>query len=233
MRIISKYKDYYDGVGAGDLDPIPVYERHEKKIELIQPFPNDWRHSKYLIVNRNNKVDGYKSKLVERSLYTYVIGYCGELYPILKVVQDEGSISKYWYEYDVSTILDYVKTNRWQGIHRYKEILNEWLELIKTLKLQDIFKEHNVPVFIFDGFEIDTRKGTQPVLHVTLNPRLRKYEFYKIKDAYTTYQDIRMYVGNDLARDTEVNVPTGDDKTLAESKGYDKWSFRKESTKEK
>jgi len=233
MRIISKFKDYYDGVGAGDLDHIPVYERHEKQIELIQPFPRGWRQSKYLIVNRNNKVSGFKSGLVtERSLYTYVIGYCGELYPILKVVQDNGSISKYWYEYDVSTYLNYVEKPRW-SFDRHEQNLNEWLELIKTLKLKDIFKEHNVPVFIFDGFEIDTRKGTQPVLQVTLNPRLRKYEFYKVKEPYTAYQDIRVYVGNDLAHDTEVDVPTGDDKTLAESKGYDKWSFRKESTKEK
>ena len=42
-----------------------------------------------------------------------------------------------------------------------------------------------------------------------------------------------MYIENVLTNNNTPEMPVGSDKVIAESKGYDKWSFRKMSTKGK
>jgi hypothetical protein len=61
---------------------------------------------------------------------------------------------------------------------------------------------------------------------ITLNTPLKQFEFYRIFDVYTAFQEIAMYFGGVLGGVREY-VPPVDDKTLAQAKGFDKWSFRK------
>lgn len=63
-----------------------------------------------------------------------------------------------------------------------------------------------------------------------LLPRLQDYDFGKKYDAYTAYQKIEMFLTNQLVRPdlVEHKVP---DVLKAQSKGFDKWSFRKEPSK--
>lgn len=56
---------------------------------------------------------------------------------------------------------------------------------------------------------------------------LKDYEFFRLKDPYTDFQEIQMYLGSVLSNNQE-KIPKIDDKTLAQAKGFDKWSFRKE-----
>ena len=60
---------------------------------------------------------------------------------------------------------------------------------------------------------------------VTYNVMLRKFNFQSILDPIQAYQTLSMYFGQHIA---EKDVPKIDDKTLAEAKGFDKNSFRKE-----
>ena len=95
-----------------------------------------------------------------------------------------------------------------------------------------MFKKYNVPVFRMAGY-FDKKiqvGGIKENLKFELNPRLGDFGFYKVegKDSYTAYQDIRVYLGNDLAKDTEVEVPVGGDLIVAHSKGFNKYSFRKD-----
>lgn len=65
---------------------------------------------------------------------------------------------------------------------------------------------------------------------VTTNPVLSQFGFVKVVDPYTACQEIEMYLGR-LAHNEDPKMPVGNDKVMAESKGYDKWSFRKMPTK--
>ena len=83
----------------------------------------------------------------------------------------------------------------------------------------------NVPSLVMEG---DTYRGDECLVK---NPTLMDYQFYKVFDPYSAYQEISMFLGNQLCNTKEAEVPVGDDIVLAESKGYDKWSFRKEPSK--
>jgi hypothetical protein len=59
-----------------------------------------------------------------------------------------------------------------------------------------------------------------------INPNLKSIEFFKIKDAFSTFQEISMFLGNSLIvqnKQSEIS-----DKDKIGKHGYDKWSFRKE-----
>lgn len=62
-----------------------------------------------------------------------------------------------------------------------------------------------------------------------LNPQLSSYEFAKIKDPQTTYQSIEMFLSN-IAHPNKP-IPAISDRDMRDAKGFDKWSFRKESLK--
>lgn len=64
------------------------------------------------------------------------------------------------------------------------------------------------------------------------NPILKDFDFGKLVDPYTAVQELEMYIGR-LATNETPQMPVGSDKVIAESKGYDKWSFRTMPTKKK
>ena len=88
----------------------------------------------------------------------------------------------------------------------------------------------------YDCAYFHIRRGWDDLKRIT-NTRLFKYpvlkdlHFYNVKDSYQTYQDIEMFLANDLANVNQKPVPVGNDKVLASSKGYNKYSFRKDKTK--
>lgn len=61
---------------------------------------------------------------------------------------------------------------------------------------------------------------------IILNCMLRNYEFYKVFDVQRTFQELQMWMSN-IAKPIKP-LPRIDDVTMAEAKGYDKFSFRKE-----
>lgn len=63
-------------------------------------------------------------------------------------------------------------------------------------------------------------------VHLFLHPNLKRLEFYRVEPAAQAYQSIRQWLSN--LTNPEKPVPALDDVTLAESKGFDKFSFRKE-----
>lgn len=86
------------------------------------------------------------------------------------------------------------------------------------LVYHDIFIELQAPLFQI--------YYNERALALNGNIRLRDFQFYKIVDAFTAFQEISMYIGNHLARQPEPgDVP---DKYRIAQHGFDPdWSFRK------
>ncbi len=61
---------------------------------------------------------------------------------------------------------------------------------------------------------------------ITKNPTLKDIQFQSIKDTFTCFQDVQTYISNVLVK-KEVNTKIADI-DLLHSKGFDKYSFRKE-----
>jgi hypothetical protein len=61
---------------------------------------------------------------------------------------------------------------------------------------------------------------------VVIDPSLKELGFVSKVDPFTTYQEIAMYLGNQLAQPDIAPQVVGDDETLARAKGFDEKSFR-------
>lgn len=76
------------------------------------------------------------------------------------------------------------------------------------------------PVFVAKGGENRIGGGS----YIEYNTRLKDLEFYRKFDAYQAFQEIAMWLGNQA--EPRKPIPVLDDVTMAEIKGFDKWSFR-------
>lgn len=77
----------------------------------------------------------------------------------------------------------------------------------------DIFLHEKAPIIAVDGDLI------------RINPNLRKMDFHTIMDPFTAYQELSMFLGNNMAQQLDP-VPKTTDELKAHAHGYDKWSFR-------
>lgn len=211
MLIVAKLKDYYDSaLGVGGVDKTCVFQRKESKIKDVNPF------KKFLPKH-------ITSTVTETTCTMFVVGFCGKLYvgahfantpqPLLKnkfkafCVYGKEAIEKVLKERELKerNIYYYLTTAKIPKIIR---------ELDNKSNL-DLFFEYKVPIFTF---------GTK----LMLNPRLKRFEFYKVFDSYRAFQEIHMFLSGVLGNTEKETVNISNIDRL-EAHGFDKkTSFRKE-----
>ena len=218
MIIIDKRKDYYDGLQANDQDRSLRYIRTEKKID-----------------QDNN----YISK-IDRNIDTgtlFLINFCGKIYPCIQFSQNEKSINCYSIE-EIDTVMANTSDNGENyfydhvGRHgiivksreKYKNVLSgietDYFNVKKSNEpwwnplFQNLCEKHKSPVILIYRHNI------------VINPLLRPLQFIKARQPYEAYQDIRMWLSN-LAMPDKV-IPVISDELKAESKGFNKYSFRRD-----
>jgi hypothetical protein len=95
---------------------------------------------------------------------------------------------------------------------KIKQFFIDWV-----LNGDAIFLDHKVPIWVA-RFYVEDPNGI-------LNARLKDFGFEKIKDSFTAFQEISMYLANILVEQKE--IATVDDKHRIERHGFDlKQSFR-------
>jgi hypothetical protein len=213
VRIISKYKDYYDSAQGYGIDTTLVYERTEREVK--HP-PVKGRTDNVWMIPRRFDLPGKKFKWEAECI---VVGFCGQLYPCI--------IARTWYTYPEvpPTYVFYdhamyeeflerfsVSSNRFGG-DRLTDFFTTFSE-----KSDKWFLEYNAPIFVVTCPHYDR----VPIVHI--NCALEEYQFYRIKDAYTAFQDISTYLGNVLVGPKD--ILTIEDKYKIEQHGFDKFSFR-------
>ena len=115
--------------------------------------------------------------------------------------------------------------NKFGGLSLY---LGEWHNFLKISEFSenydDLFRYIDSPVFLMN---------LRLNYYITVNPKLSDYQFYKVFDGHQTHQKIRMYIGSILLHNEEPVPLNVSDKYMVFKKGFDKWSFRKMSDKNK
>jgi hypothetical protein len=245
MYIISKNKDYYDGVvGSVGLDKTLVYEREFVEIEDYLEFPNEFRNNQPWKRNKNNHFLNLNSFSIRkeskyRASDSFIIGFCGKLYLGWKFHWEEKELQEYggWY--------DMMKTDIIYGYENAKEHLNEisWksnladdVKYVLDYDPMNLFREFKTPVFLYDSYYNRTSIGNywhhnKP--RFIINPCLKEWEFYKVVDAFTAFQEISMFIGGVLGIG-EKEIIEVEDKYKITQHGFDyKWSFRREPSKNK
>jgi hypothetical protein len=240
MYIISKKKDYYDGVaGTSGIDKTIVYDR--EIIELDEKnLPKEFNPYNYSVRRATpfHKLSNVSIISELQGLYAhtspFIIGFCGKLYVGWKLYSEGTSNKKPYLDKQLITTITYdnnnmkklVKKNYWMG--KFEDDLNYVLSYDPI----EIFRGLNTPVFVYDydygRTDIDKYWRHHPKFFI--NPLLKEYQFYKVFDAVQAFQEIGMFLGGVLGN-KEKEIVNVEDKYKITQHGFDKWSFRKEPEK--
>lgn len=246
MKISSDFNDFYDLIQGEGQDQSIIYNRY-KKISIEQDTPFSGFHW----LGR-----GTLDELID--IHSYVIGFCGSIYPLLELSVWTGSnrISAYCYNlHDVETFVKKHKSkeyndwcvvghknnghrrNHWPWYFRrsgFESFFNNCEKYKNSSVVQKFFKDHTDPIFVITDqpSEIKKRWHSNIEYKISYNCSLKDLEFYRIFDSYRAFQEINMWINNQAV--PMKPIPQMTDEIKLESKGFDKkYSFRKDATKKK
>lgn len=239
MYIISKRKDYYDGVvGSVGMDKTIVYERHVEEIEDSAKMPKEfqykgfrWEGSNPFLNICHMDIDREKTSIYH-DVDGFIVGFCGKLYMGWKFYYKEKEFNAEFNRhedvvktdiiYGLPEAVQYLKTDYWRG--NFKDDLN----YVGSYDPKEIFRDINAPVFVYDSYMGRPRRNDV----FTINPNLKEWEFYKVVDAFTAFQEISMFIGGVLGTGEKEIIEVADKHKIAQH-GFDEWSFRREPTKKR
>ena len=232
MRIISAFKDYYDGVQRHVYNEYPQYIRETREIRGRWEFPTLPRRT-----------------IMRTNFTPYIIGFCGEIYPMIQTVHFNGNetVREFCYNIDnvdnaVKSILvkhsdyqDYILGKTWNKTAFSKtrrHIINWFGECNQLKNCTHLFNIPNLehihihsPVFIVKASRF-LNMNDETSIKFTYNPPLSPMKFYRIFDSYSAYQELSMYLGG-LAS-LEKPIPGIADGDMIVAKGFNKYSFKQE-----
>lgn len=236
MYIISKQKDYYDGVvGTMGIDKTIVYERKIIEIEDQTKFPKTFQGKSFWHRQHTNhflNLEWYDtdSKKYE-ACSSFIVGFCGKLYLGWKFYYIVNN--RYNNELKTDIIYGFENAKKHLIKNRWNTNIVDDIEYIQHYNPIELFREINAPIFIYDSdFERFDLKQYRSHSKFIINPILKDYEFYKVIDTYTAFQEIQMFISGVLGIG-ESEIVEIEDKYKIPQHGFDKWSFRRESTKKK
>lgn len=217
MRLHTDFHDYYDHAVGYGIDDRVHYNRFTEEVKIRVKSQFDF--PRYRNVG--------------------LLGFCGTIHPFIELKKFSR---KYDPEYDFayeSEAYEIAELFYAFSLEEYKEKETEWEEYSddfgyydhrEQIKLKqffidwhfqsdEIFLEYKIPTWIA-RLERNENVGI-------INPKLKDYGFERIKDSFTAFQEISMYLSNILVEQKETAVV--EDKFRIEQHGFDlKKSFRKE-----
>jgi len=250
MYIISKEKDYYDTCASLGIDKTLLYKRDlwadestTVGTDICEKFltPSGfWDKFNTQIYSTWRVGDPRKNV----GLFLHVIGFCGKLYPLVQYrhevreyhMSNPTPVSEMFYIHDMERLkclvaqdemLSYCLSKEKYYKYGTRKKETDWDRFYTSVKeLHDKeylepFIEYSTPIF-YIGL-VPTRETKNHTLFT--NPLLKQYEFHRVKDPYTAWQEISMFLGGVIPRQVPETVEIKD-KDRITGHGFDKWSFR-------
>ena len=270
MRIISKWKDYYDTALALGHDEHVTFVRETEEYVGNQ-IPDEFLFMQTQGYERAVFRD-IKSKFIEDVVLTpHTVAFCGKLHR--GIILSETPRSSYYREakhnffYDLESLEEALSRKGKEGlillskkpiVHigkpsgirtkaekyrsaiehtnlKYRKAVEEYFKTPTTDQYRDFFIERKIAIAASNSAIWNPKYSWSENLKdpsLIVNPVLSNWQFYKVIDAYLAFQELEMFLGGVLAG--EDNPMAGiSDRDLAEAKGYNCMSFRKDPTKRK
>lgn len=214
MHVISKRKDYYDGVvGATGIDKTIVYDRKEEVIPDEKWSARVWCPSGATGENVNY----------------FIIGFCGKTYVGYKITTQTEEIDTslealgtfYKDHHEFVYDLDAFKKRYRMKDSFNAELYEGWYQMYDQKEDDELFIKYNIPVWVFDNSKEAKEK-------FIVSPILKDYGFYKLFDSFSAFQEIQAYVGGVLTN-PETNMVEVEEPNRISQRGFDKMSFRKDT----
>lgn len=238
MLIISDFHDYYDGIMKQGVDKNIVYNRKLKEIELTSdkdlkyPFNSTIDYTSY---RHHYKLPSY----LNISMFNII--FCGRIYPGIRFSFGVGEYNNI-YCYNTREVINLIKNNNidirnvfnrlnFNRVYRYfkrdKDPLNDlkkecdyyFREFGSNKYMSDLINDRII-VCLFERRDLKC-------YHV-INPKLMDYQFYRIFDSYSAFQELSMYIGGVLPKETREPMEISDRDMMAK-KGFDERSFKMDS----
>lgn len=176
MKIISNFTDYYDKMKAWSNEDITI-ERMNKIIPYKKPkgHYNIWKN---YIVNE---------KIGNLQFDTYIVGFCGKIYPAIKVTSD---VSKFYY--DKKKFVEFLDKNKITKLFSFKNSITnkKIVDNIYNPKtwngFMDLFTKTDIESFLFYP-----SKKTDYTME--LHPKLIDINFNKVFKPYEAYLEVCKY----------------------------------------
>lgn len=239
MRIISSHRDYYDCMQRTDADKKTLWIRKTKVIK--------YEGDKYILPTMSPSYsNGYLPNVDQN-----IIGFCGKIYPFLILSHPQisspapdrkvlctniGQVDAFVKGYLPADYVErfFNEKMRWKSTRWMSRSLVPRREFVKFFEeckkketaFERLFYENRCPVFVgtYPGYE---RKTSNPWYgEICFNAEIGSFGFAAWFPPPQAYQEIWMFINN-LAVPQE-KIPKLDDVTMAEAKGFDKFSFRKD-----
>lgn len=185
-------------------------------------------------------------------LTTKIIGFCGFLHPAIEmdgmIFHDADQIlpnvsdaflqrcetSRASFERALTEKSRY-RTWQWHATRWTSPLtLEYWNQAAASIAgkcFDDAFIAAAAPAFLLE-YRTTNRHTDRDTIRCTLNPCLRDEGFQKIKPPAVAFQDLAMYMGNQLARQADP-ISAFPDELLRDEKGFDAWSFRRHPEEDK
>ncbi|MCK5613350.1 hypothetical protein KAR91_66385 [Candidatus Pacearchaeota archaeon] len=259
MRIFSKFNDYYDHVVGHSTEP--VWERHEREFILDPLKKTEFSKEQTILLNKTYaelpkpsiifKTNRYRAKDCTDFM---VLGFCGKVYPIF-IVPTEGNYVQNIYPKVEIKRKTFIKpsefTSLFNRVFRDKKVVKgslwlrdkfpftddgvaAWIEKYNHQITTDIFITIKSPIFLlkYSRDEWSSVSGRSFISMIIVNPRLADYKIQSIIDPFTAYQEVDMYLGNELVGNFEP-MPNFGDELKRDAHGMDNWSFKQQGPKKR
>lgn len=210
MKIYSNFHDYYDIALSYGIDPKISYKRESRIVydtEMIKDIHE-------------------KCRILTRSHFNFLV-FCGKCYVIIpfkdELFYSSEKFEKFLEKIDKNGLFRF-QNYYWCGFSKKSYV--ETLEKVKQINFVDMSVHFDCPVFYIrelDNIERSKRNHKNNFM-IELNPNLKKLNFQSMKDPYTTFQDISMFIGNFLL--TQPKTIEISDKDQIYKKGFDNNSFK-------
>lgn len=226
MRIIADNRDYYDCIQTYGQDQSLVYFRKPKEVHLKRgqwPWARSSRGQWTFAV-----IDAWW--FWDYEITQYIIGFCGKIYPMLKLFNCSDKSRKC---FNMDEVDAFVEENLKSGEKKAYRGQAPWWSCRSVRRSQFVrffddckrqqdsysnyFLEKLCPIFV-------ARYSRWQESMITYNALLRPYDFVKVFDPYAAFQEIAMFLGN-MAMPEKV-MPIISDELKLRSKGFSDQSFR-------
>ncbi|MCC5612512.1 hypothetical protein LC612_38925 [Nostoc sp. CHAB 5834] len=229
MRIVSKFRDYYDGVQALGQDKNRLFFRTEQSFERYPLECDPWKTSSKFPLGVSglyaNFVEVSPQTLYKRGLFRVMplwVLFAGKVYPAACVEKTEGLTRSNEFFYDLGPLRDVLIAEEFsesciedatKPSRKGAPSWHQFFQVGQPTKVVELLVSGQIAV------AVATRAS------LTLNAKLADFEFYKRLDAWQAYQELGMFFGNLTApENNSTEIP---DKYRIPQHGFDEWSFRK------
>ena len=231
MRIISRFSDYYDGLRSLDQEATPLYVRDTRRVDLAAATVAERRRELAPLATWNR--DDVLPPALGNHL-SGIIGFCGTVHAFYVVgericfdVDDVAAAltallangPRNSDDADLLAQLDTRPSSRrwWRPLTRRS--WRDYLAARPTLT-DEPFRLLRAPAFVWTGDFLE------------VNPRLSAYDFPRRVDPWTAWQELAVFLGNNLVEAAAPPRPISD-QLKAEAHGFDKASFKKQPGRKK